>query len=80
MGMGIKDMMAMRGALVGFASRHPKAATFVNDIRAAGTVPGQEIAVAVRYPDGREFKAGIRLTQEGIEMLETLKSMQKDAK
>ena len=79
MGMGLKDMMTLRGAISGFMTRHPKVAPFAEGVRRGGFVVGQEVAIAIRYPDGQEYKAGIRVTQEDLDMLQTLKSMQKDA-
>lgn len=54
---------------------HPKLAPFLAGIRAHGAVEGMEIAVAVRYPDGAEYKAGIRMTQSDLEALASLKDL-----
>ena len=44
---------------------------------AKGFEEGQEIAVAVRYPDGTEFKTGIRVQESDLEMLELVKGLMK---
>ncbi|MDO4492722.1 MAG: hypothetical protein Q4C53_02415 [Clostridia bacterium] len=54
---------------------HPKLAPFLEGIRAHGACEGMEIAVAVRYPDGTEYKTGIRLQQSDIEALAALKDL-----
>ena len=40
-----------------------------------GFCEGQEIAVAIRYPDGSEFKTGIRVRAEDLALLEMLKGL-----
>lgn len=77
-GMSFKDMMALKGAFDGFTARHPKVVPFVEGVRANGMQAGQEVAIAVRYPNGAEYKTGIRLSEEDLQMLETLKHMKKE--
>ena len=58
-----------------FTRNHPKVPAFISGVGSKGACENMEIAVAVRYPDGAEFKTGIRLTQQDLELLETLKSI-----
>ncbi len=60
-----------------FCANHPKVPAFVSDLKAKGFCAGQEIAVAVRYPDGSEVKTGIRVTESDLELLRTLASLKK---
>jgi len=73
--MDFSQMMALKGALDSISSAHPKLPGFIQDVRSKGFEAGQEIAVAVRYPDGTEYKCGIRVQPSDLEALETLKGM-----
>ena len=70
-------MLKLRGAWQKFNANHPKAVAFGNDVYAKGFEEGQEIAIAVRYPDGTEYKTGIRVQESDLELLETVKSLAK---
>lgn len=59
----------------GFIFRHPKTNEFINQLKTKNVVPGQEIAIAIRYPDGTELKTGIRLKEEDIDFVETVKKL-----
>ena len=56
-----------------FSGTHPKVPTFIDSIRKKGFEEGQEIAIAVRYPDGTEFKTGIRVQKSDLDLLDILK-------
>ena len=58
-----------------FCMTHPKMPGFINNVKYKGFCEGQEIAIAIRYPDGTEYKTGIRVQASDLELLETLKSM-----
>ena len=68
-------MLRLRGAWQKFNENHPRAVAFGNDVAAKGFCEGQEIAVAVRYPDGTEYRTGIRVRESDLELLEIVKSM-----
>ena len=55
-----------------FCMNHPKVQPFINQVKAKGAEEGQEIAIAVRYPDGTEFKTGIRVQAGDLELLKTI--------
>ena len=61
--------------LAAFLRNHPKVAGFAEGVRRGGIREGMEIAVAVRYPDGEEYKTGIRIRKEDLEILDELKKM-----
>ena len=73
--MDFSQMMTLKGALDSISQAHPKLPGFIQGVRSKGFEEGQEIAVAVRYPDGTEYKCGIRVRQSDLEALETLKSL-----
>ena len=37
-----------------FCTTHPKMPGFINEVKYKGFCEGQEIAIAIRYPDGTE--------------------------
>ena len=51
--------------------------TFIDDVNSKGFCADQEIAVAVRYPDGTEYKTGIRVTESDLQLLNMLKGLTK---
>ena len=60
-----------------FMSTHPKMEKFLEDVEAKGFCEKQEIAVAVRYPDGTEYKTGIRVTKSDMELLNALGNLKR---
>ena len=62
-----------------FLANHPKVAPFLAGVKGKGFEVGQEIAIEIRYPDGTEFKTGIRVTEEDLEFLETAKNLANSA-
>lgn len=58
-----------------FCANHPKVPGFIAGVKASGFCEGQEIAIAIRYPDGTEYKTGIRVQASDLELLNALKSM-----
>lgn len=71
----IQQIFAIKNAKDRFEANHPKLATFKEQVAAKDFVPGTEIAVAIRYPDGTEAKTGIRVKQEDMELLEAVKGL-----
>ena len=68
-------LMKVKQAWGRFSNNHPKVQPFINDIKRKGAVPGQEIAIAVRYPDGTEYKTGIRVQQDDLELLNIISNL-----
>ena len=60
-----------------FMANHPKLEPFMDNVNAKGFCPGQEIAIAVRYPDGTEYKTGIKVTESDLQLLNMLKELAK---
>ena len=73
--MDISTMMKMRSGWDQFQRNHPKVPAFIQNVRRKGFREGMEIAVAVRYPDGTEYKAGIRVTDSDLDLLEAIQDM-----
>ena len=64
--MSIKNDLKLKQVWKTLAYNHPKVPPFIKNIKEKGIKERMEIAVAVRYPDGTEYKAGIRMTQEDV--------------
>ena len=75
--MDITSLFKVKEAWAKFTATHPKVPAFLNSVKQKGFEEGQEIAIAVRYPDGTEFKTGIRVQKSDLELLELAKSLKK---
>lgn len=73
--MNLEQMIRARRAWSVFQKNHPKVPAFIEAVEKKDFCAGMEIAIAVRYPDGEDHKAGIRVTEEDMEMLNLLRSM-----
>ena len=58
-----------------FIANHPQVQTFMDNVNSKPPCQGQEVAIAVRYPDGTEYKTGVRLTQSDIELALALREL-----
>ena len=70
--MDFKAVFKLKQAWETFTRNHPKVAPFIEGVQGKGAAEGMEIAVAVRYPDGTEFKTGVRMTASDMEILREL--------
>lgn len=73
--MGIPNPFALKDAWSKFSATHPRVPGFINDVKNKGFIEGQEIAIAIRYPDGTEYKTGIKVRAEDLALLDILKSL-----
>ena len=73
--MGIPNPFALKDAWNKFSQTHPKVPGFIDDVKNKGFCEGQEIAIAARYPDGVEYKTGIRVRAEDLALLDMLKNL-----
>ncbi|MDD4199982.1 MAG: hypothetical protein PHS19_01185 [Eubacteriales bacterium] len=58
-----------------FMANHPGIQPFLDEVNAKGFYEGQEIAIAVRYPDGTEYKTDVKVTDEDLDMINMLKGL-----
>ena len=65
-------MFKMKDAWAKFSQNHPKVPAFLDNVKNRGFEEGQEIAIAVRYPDGTEYKTGIRVQNADLDLLKIL--------
>lgn len=73
--LGIQMLMKAKEAKATFMANHPKLEGFMDDVSSKGFCENQEIAIAVRYPDGTEYKTGIRVTESDLQLLNMLKNL-----
>ena len=73
--MNLEQMLRARSAWNVFRQNHPKVPVFIDSVENRGFCEGMEIAIAVRYPDGEQYKTGIRVTAEDMELMDMLRSM-----
>lgn len=66
--------MQAKTAWAKFTSNHPKVQPFVDSVSRKGFTQNMEIAIAIRYPDGEEYKAGIRVQESDLELLKLIES------
>ena len=72
--MNIGALFNIKKDLNAFKSNHPKLVPEVKKVLSKGFCEDQEIAVAIRYPDGTEVKTGIRLQETDLPFFETIKA------
>ena len=70
--MDFRAFFKLKQAWETFTTNHPKVPPFISGVQSKGAVEGMEIAVAVRYPDGTEYKTGVRLNASDMETLRGL--------
>ncbi|MCI7146156.1 MAG: hypothetical protein MR991_06955 [Clostridiales bacterium] len=73
--MNFNNIFMIKQAKDKFFRNHPKTETFMEDVKREGFCEGMEIAVAVRYPGGKEYKTGIRVQDSDMQLLNMLKDM-----
>lgn len=73
--MNLESMFKARQAWSEFKRNHPKVPVFMDNVQNKGYCEDMEIAIAVRYPDGTEYKTGIRVKPSDLEMLNMLKTL-----
>lgn len=73
--MNIKQMMNFREGWMKFCENHPKFPVFLGNVKAKGAEENMEVAIAIRYPDGTEYKTGIRVQSSDVEFIKSLSSM-----
>lgn len=58
-----------------FGMRHPRFVSFIQALKGREMPVGSVIDITVTMPDGETFQSNIKLTEEDIEMLKTIASM-----
>ena len=73
--LNFQSLLTFNQAKNKFMANHPSVQTFLDDINSREPEAGQEVAIAVRYPDGTEYKTGIRVTEDDMQLLSLLREL-----
>ena len=71
----IQTLKAMSQAKEKFMANHPQVQPFLDNVNSRQPEVGQEVAIAVRYPDGTEYKTGIRVTEGDLDLLNSIRQL-----
>ena len=70
--MDIGSLMKLKQMWSTFCANHPKFPDFLKAVKAKGVVEGTEVTFTVTYPDGQNLRAGLKLKQSDVELIEKL--------
>ena len=73
--LNIQSLMMLNQAKSRFMENHPQVQPFLDNVNSREPEVGQEVAIAVRYPDGTEYKTGVRITEGDLELLYSLREL-----
>lgn len=73
--MNPSSMLKFMQAKQKFTNNHPKFASFLGYVFKGGIPEGTVIEISIEKPGADRITSNIRVTQEDLELLETLKSM-----
>ena len=71
--MDLGSLFKLKQAWKTFSANHPKVLEFVENVKSKGLEKDVELAVAIRYPDGTEYRTGIRLQDSDIALFDIFK-------
>ena len=75
MGLGLGDLMRMKGAWESFSGNHPKFPEFIDAVGRYGVQEGTVIELKVAEPDGKVFETNIRVKQSDMELLSLIREL-----
>ena len=70
--MDFNSLLNAKQAWDAFRANHPKFPEFLKAVKDRGACEGTEVFISVTYPDGQQIKAGVRLKQSDIELINNL--------
>lgn len=68
-------LQQMKNQIGKFKTRHPKFPLFLNAVSENALLEGTVIEITVAAPGGQNYTSNIKLMQEDIELIQTLKKM-----
>ena len=75
--LNFQSLLTFNSAKNKFLANHPPVQPFIDNLNSRDPEPGQEVAIAVRYPDGTEYKTGVKVTEDDLQLLSLLKELLK---
>lgn len=73
--LNFQTLMTLSQSKETFMANHPQVQQFLDDLNSRDPEVGQEVAIAVRYPDGTEYKTGVRITEGDLALLNSLRGL-----
>lgn len=73
--MNFEKLLKAKQAWNLFRKNHPKFPTFLQDVKNKGVTEGTDILITVTFPNSQVMKAGLRVKQSDLELLDILKSL-----
>lgn len=78
MSMNPMAFMQLSTLWVKFTQRHPKFPPFLKAASQAAMQEGAILEIQVTTPDGKTIASNLKVTQEDLEMLQTIREMQQN--
>ena len=75
--LNFQSLLTFNSAKNKLLANHPTVQPFIDNLNSRDPEPGQEVAIAVRYPDGTEYKTGVKVTEDDLQLLSLLKELLK---
>ncbi|MCQ2414456.1 MAG: hypothetical protein MJ063_00180 [Lachnospiraceae bacterium] len=75
MALGLGDIMKVKSAWDKFARNHPKFPMFLNAVKGKGVPVGTVIGISIDYPGGEHVETNIKVSEEDLDLVETLKKV-----
>ena len=73
MGLGIGDLMKLKGAWETFQRNHPKFPAFLNAVKCKGIQVGTVIEIKVTGPEGESIETNLKVTEEDLKLTDLLR-------
>lgn len=70
--MDLSTLFAFKQAWNSFKRSHPKFPEFLKAVKNRGISEGTELTVTVTYPDGQTYRAGLKLKESDMELINTV--------
>ena len=74
----IAMIQKLKGGMDRFRVNHPKFPLFLNAVSQDALVEGTVVEINVTTPDGRNYCSNLRLKQEDLELIESLKALRQN--
>ena len=73
MGLGIGDLMKLKGAWETFQRNHPKFPAFLNAVKSKGIKEGSIIDIKITGPEGESLETNIKVTADDMNLMNLLR-------
>ena len=77
MGLGLGDIMKIKGAWEKFSAAHPRFVMFLKTTKEKGFPAGTVFEVSVTYPDGEKLATNLKVTEADLDLINTVSKLGK---